>query len=112
VLDQENVMNRPWTRGVLLVSILAGLSLAVACRPPRLDGVYRDAADTFTVVLSKGKASMVFGGVEADGTYTVSGNKITITLPTRDASQPLVFVFTMDSDGSLEGSGFKLLKRM
>jgi hypothetical protein len=93
-------MNSSWIRKALLISVLAGAGLAMACGS-NPDGKYRDSDGTVTLELKDGKASMNFAQIHMDGTYTVDGDKLTIRPVSGDTSQTMVL--TINKDGSLSG---------
>jgi hypothetical protein len=92
-------MKNKFFRKLLIVSVLAGVSFAVACGA-NPEGKYADADNAVTLELKGGKASLNFGGIHIEGNYKVDGNKVTISPLTGDTSQTVVF--TMNSDGSLD----------
>ena len=94
-------MNSLWVRKALLVSVLAGATLAVGCGGTNPDGQYRDSDSAVTLQLKDGKANLDYGQVHIDGTYKVDGAKITIRPVVGDTSQTMVFV--INKDGSIDG---------
>jgi hypothetical protein len=93
-------MNSRWIRKALLVSVLAGVGLAVACGA-NPEGTYRDPDGAVTLQLKGGKASMNVGPLHIDAAYNLDGNKLTLTPLQGDTRQTIVF--TIDKDGSLDG---------
>jgi hypothetical protein len=93
-------MNSRWISKTLLVFVLAGVGLAVACGS-NPEGKYRDADGSVTLELKSGKAGLNYGQVHIDGAYTVDGDKLTIR-PLEGATEQTM-VFTMNKDGSLTG---------
>jgi hypothetical protein len=93
-------MNSPWIRRALLTSVLAGVSLAVGCGS-NPEGKYRDSNGSVTLELKGGKATLNYGMVRIDGTYTVDGDKITMRPTVGETSQTMIF--TMNKDGSIDG---------
>ncbi|HYB62212.1 MAG TPA: hypothetical protein VEH50_12140 [Methylomirabilota bacterium] len=93
-------MNNRWIRKVLLVSVLAGVGLAVACGA-NPEGTYRDPDGAVRLQLKSGKASLDVGPLHLDAAYKVDGDKLTLTPLQGDTRQTIVF--TIDKDGSLEG---------
>jgi hypothetical protein len=94
-------MNTTWIRKALLISVLAGAALAVGCGSASPDGKYQDSNGAVTLELKGGKASLDYGQIHSDGTYTVDGDKITIQPVVGDTRQTVVFV--MNKDGSIDG---------
>jgi|ERR1700683_703261 hypothetical protein len=99
-----------WMRRVLLISVLAGVGLSAACGAGNPEGKYRDADGTVTLELTGGKASINFGQIHMDGTYTVDGDKLTIRPTTGDTSQTMVL--TINKDGSLQGPQGSMITRL
>jgi len=93
-------MNRSWIRKALLSSVLTGITLAVACGN-NPEGKYRDSQGAVTLELKGGKATLDYGLIRIDGTYTVDGDKITIRPTVGDTRQTMVL--TVNSDGSIDG---------
>jgi hypothetical protein len=98
---RENVVNNPWVRKALLVSVLAGAALVVGCGSANPDGKYRDSDGAVNLELKDGKASLDYGQIHIDGTYKVDGDKITIQPVVGDTRQTMVFV--INKDGSIDG---------
>ncbi|HEV3332964.1 MAG TPA: hypothetical protein VG096_18380 [Bryobacteraceae bacterium] len=94
-------MNSPWIRKALLVFVLAGAALTVGCGGSGPDGKYRDSDGAVTLELKGNKATLDFGQIHIDGTYTMDGGKLTIRPVVGDASQTMVFV--VNADGSIDG---------
>jgi hypothetical protein len=97
---QESVMNSPWMRKALLVSVLAVAVLAAGCGS-NPEGKYRDSGGSITLELKDGKATLDYGRIRIDGTYTVDGEKITMRPTVGETSQTMVF--TINKDGSIDG---------
>jgi hypothetical protein len=93
-------MKSPRIRSALLVSVLAAAALAVGCGS-NPEGKYRDAEGAVTLELRGGKATLDYGRIRIDGTYTVDGNKITMRPTVGETSQTMVF--TVNNDGSIDG---------
>jgi hypothetical protein len=93
-------MNSPWIRRALLVSVLAAATLAIGCGS-NPEGKYRDSNGSVTLDLKGGKATLDYGRIRIDGTYTVDGDKITMRPTVGETSQTMVF--TMNKDGSIDG---------
>ncbi len=102
-------MKNAWIRNGLLISVLSGLCFAVACGA-HVDGTYKDSDGAVTMKLNGGKASIDVGGIHMDGSYSVSGGKLTITPLEGNTNQTLVF--TIDSDGSLEGPAGSMFPKL
>jgi hypothetical protein len=100
IFTEEIVMKNQWFRRALLISVLAGAGLAVACGV-NPDGKYQDADGAVTLELKDGKATLNFGGIRIDGTYKVDGSKVVISPAAGDTSQSMAF--TINGDGSLAG---------
>ena len=74
------------------------LALFLAGCDGGVEGEYEgDGAPMDSLVLEDGKAKVKMGDVTLDGTYTVDGDKVTVTIA-GDAE-----VLTRQSDGSLTG---------
>lgn len=93
-------MNTPWMRKATLVSVLAGTALAIGCGS-NPEGKYRDSDGSVTLDLKAGKATLDYGRIRIDGTYTVDGNKITMRPIVGNTSQTMVF--TINKDSSIDG---------
>jgi hypothetical protein len=100
MLAQENVMKSPWMRKALLVTVLAAAVLAAGCGS-NPEGKYRDAQGAVTLELKGGMATLDYGRIRIDGTYTVDGNKITMRPTVGNTSQTMVF--TLNKDSSIDG---------
>jgi hypothetical protein len=93
-------LNSPWMRKATLVSVLAAAALAIGCGG-NPEGKYRDAQGAVTLELKGGKATLEYGRIRIDGTYTVDGDKITMRPTVGNTSQTMVF--TINKDGSIDG---------
>ncbi len=93
-------MKMKLTKTLLAVTIAcAGLVIAGCGCNTGPSGKYQDSTGAVTIEFnSGGKVTLSIMGMPAQGTYTVSGNKVTIIGPDQ---QPLVL--TMNSDGTLSG---------
>jgi hypothetical protein len=87
-------------RKATLVSVLATAALAIGCGG-NPEGKYRDSDGSVTLELKGDKATLDYGRIRIDGTYTVDGNKITMRPTVGETSQTMVF--TMNNDGSIDG---------
>jgi hypothetical protein len=94
-------MNSRWISNALLVFVLSGAGLAVACGGSNPEGKYRASDGSVTLELKSGKAGFNYGPVHIDGAYTVDGDKLTIR-PLEGATEQTM-VFTINKDGSLTG---------
>ncbi|MFI5058342.1 MAG: hypothetical protein ACHQLQ_09150 [Candidatus Acidiferrales bacterium] len=93
-------MNSSGIRKALLVSVLAAAAFAVGCGS-NPEGKYRDSDGSVTLELKGGKATLDYGRIRIDGTYSVDGDKITMRPTVGETSQTMVF--TMNKDGSIDG---------
>jgi hypothetical protein len=93
-------MKSRWMRKTLLVSVLAAAVLAAGCGS-NPEGKYRDSDGSVTLELKGGKATLDYGRIRIDGTYTVDGDKITMRPTVGEISQTMIF--TMNKDGSIDG---------
>ena len=93
-------MNSSGIRKALLVSVLTAAVLAAGCGS-NPEGKYRDSDGSVTLQLKAGKATLDYGRIRIDGTYTVDGNKITMRPTVGNTSQTMVF--TINKDGSIDG---------
>ena len=95
-------MNNSWIRKMVFSSVLAAASLAVGCWwDANPDGKYRDSSGSVTLDLKDGKASLMYGPIRIDGTYTVDGDKLTIHPTVGERSQAITL--TINKDGSIDG---------
>jgi len=94
-------MNSQWFHKTVLTLVLAGATLAVGCGGGVSDGTYKDPQGAVTLALKGGKATLDYGGIRIDGTYTVSGDQLTVRPTVGDASQSMVL--TVNKDGSIDG---------
>src|SRR5271154_2683817 len=112
--SQESVMHSPWLRKLLLVSVLAAAILAIGCFGSSPEGKYRDPSGTITAEFKGGKAYLALGVYAVDGTYKIEGNKI-IARGDFGMMIPNPMVFTINSDGSIDGdrnSSFPRLEKV
>jgi hypothetical protein len=107
---KESVMNSSWIRKALLVSVLAGACLAIGCGGG-VEGKYRDPSGGINVEFKGGKAYIALGAYAVDGTYKVEGNKI---VARGDFGLMLhsPLVFTINSDGTLDGPRDSMIPRL
>jgi hypothetical protein len=82
---------------------LAIVPVALSACGTRLEGTYAGQGPTFLQALtfdSDGKVNVTFLGMTRQGTYSVDGDQVVVTIGT-DAS-----VFTIEDGGCLAGGGF------
>jgi hypothetical protein len=96
-----NIITRSWIRIAILITILTGAAFQVACITPDRDGLYRDASGAVSLELKAGKATLTYGGIRIEGTFTVDSDKLTIKPTVGNTTQTMVF--TINSDGSIDG---------
>jgi hypothetical protein len=102
ISSQENVMNSSRIRKMVFISVLAAAGLAVGCWwDANPEGKYRDSNGSVTLDLKDGKASLMYGPIRIDGTYTVDGDKLTIHPTVGEKSQTMIL--TINKDGSIDG---------
>lgn len=83
----------------LLVITIACAGLTFAGCGSGVSGKYQDATGAITAeFISGGKVNINMMGLQVQGTYTVSGDKLTIVGPDKQT-----LVLTINSDGSLTG---------
>lgn len=100
------------------VSLIAATALVAAfsvagCHSNTPNGMYTDSTGRITIEFKDGKAYLNLGGMSDPngGTpYDVNGDKITIHYPP-DSMIASMSVFTINSDGSLQGGGGILKKK-
>ena len=95
------IINGSWLRIAILITILTGAVLQVACITPDRDGLYRDASGAVSLELKAGKATLTYGAIRVDASFTVDGDKITLKPTVGNTTQTMVF--TINSDGSIDG---------
>jgi hypothetical protein len=107
---KENVMNGSRIRNALLVSVLAGACLAIGCGGG-VEGKYRDPSGGINVEFKGGKAYIALGAYAVDGTYKIDGNKI---IARGDFGMMIhsPLVFTINSDGTIDGPRDSLIPRL
>jgi len=100
----------PWIRKALFALVLAGASFAVGCGS-NPEGKYRDPTGTVNAEFKGGKAYLAFGAMAEHGTYKIDGDKITVS---GDLGPMIVSpaVFTVNSDGSIDGPKDSVFPRM
>jgi hypothetical protein len=103
-------MNGSMMRKSLLVFVLAGAALAVACGGGA-EGKYRDPSGSINAEFKDGKAYVALGGYAVDGTYKIDGNKI-IARGDFGMMLPSPLVFTINKDGSIDGPRDTMIPRL
>jgi hypothetical protein len=103
-------MNGSMMRKSLLIFVLAGAALAVACGGGA-EGKYRDPSGTINAEFKDGKAYVALGGYAVDGTYKIDGNKI-IARGDFGMMLPSPLVFTINKDGSIDGPRDTMIPRL
>jgi hypothetical protein len=98
------------TRKSLLVFILAGAALLVACGGGA-EGKYRDPSGSINAEFKDGKAYVALGGYAVDGTYKIEGDKI-IARGDFGLMLPSPLVFTINKDGSIDGPRSTMIPRL
>lgn len=98
-------MNLCAIRKIILIFAMAMASVASGCGS-RIEGKYTDPSGMVVLQLNDGKAYMAFGALTVHGTYTVSGDKITVT------GDNQTVVFTKNKDGSIDGPGDSFIPRL
>jgi hypothetical protein len=103
-------MNRTSVRDALLVLVLAGATLAVACGSGG-EGKYRDPSGTINAEFKDGKAYVALGAYAVDGTYKVDGNKI-VARGDFGPMLPSPLIFTINKDGTIDGPRDTMIPRL
>jgi len=103
-------MNRTSVRNAVLVLVLAGATLAVACGSGA-EGKYRDPSGTINAEFKDGKAYVALGAYAVDGTYKVEGDKI-VAHGDFGPMLPSPLIFTMNKDGTLDGPRNSMIPRL
>jgi hypothetical protein len=98
------------THKFLLVFVLAGAALLVACGGG-VEGKYRDPSGTINAEFKDGKAYVALGGYAVDGTYKIEGDKI-IARGDFGLMLPSPLVFTINKDGSIDGPRSTMIPRL
>jgi hypothetical protein len=106
---EETVMTR-WVRKTLLAVGLVGAGFAVGCGN-NPEGKYRDPTGTVNAEFKGGNAYLAFGAMSEHGTYKIDGDKITVS-GNLGPMIPSPAVFTVNSDGSIEGPKDSVFPRM
>jgi len=88
-------------RATLLVLILAGVGLAAGCGSGP-EGKYRDPTGMANAEFKDGKAYLALGAYTVDGTYVISGDKITVSGKNFGPMIASPIVFTVNKDGSID----------
>jgi hypothetical protein len=107
-------MNNAWFRNSILACVLGGAILAIGCFGSSPEGKYRDPTGSITAEFKGGKAYLALGVYAVDGTYKIEGNKI-IARGDFGMMIPNPMVFTINSDGSIDGdrnSSFPRLEKV
>jgi len=103
-------MNGTSVRNALLVLVLAGATLAVACGSGA-EGKYRDPSGTINAEFKDGKAYVALGAYAVDGTYQVEGDKI-VARGDFGPMLPSPLIFTINKDGTLDGPRSSMIPRL
>jgi hypothetical protein len=98
------------THKSLLVFVLAGAALLVACGGGA-EGKYRDPSGTINAEFKDGKAYVALGGYAVDGTYKIEGDKI-IARGDFGLMLPSPLIFTINKDGSIDGPRSTMIPRL
>jgi len=104
------LMNHTTIRSVLLVFVLAGATLAVACGSGA-EGKYRDPSGTINAEFKDGKAYLALGAYAVDGTYEIEGDKI-VARGDFGPALPSPLVFTVNKDGTIDGPRNSMIPRL
>lgn len=104
-------MNMNSIRKLVFLSILAGLSLIVACGGGGAEGKYRDPSGQINAEFKDGKAYIALGGYAVDGTYKIEGNKI-IARGDFGPMIPSPCIFTINKDGTIDGPRDSMIPRL
>ncbi len=103
-------MNSPSIRRALLALVLAAASLTMGCGN-NPEGKYRDPTGTVNAEFKDGKAYLAFGAMAEHGTYKLDGDKIIVN-GDLGPMIPSPAVFTVNSDGSIEGPKDSIFPRL
>src|ERR1700693_2528846 len=103
-------MNRSNLRKAMLISLLAGVLVALGCGSSP-EGKYRDPSGTINAQFKDGKAYIGLGAYAVTGTYKIEGKKI---IATGDFGLmiPNPCVFTIKDDGSIAGQNESMIPRL
>jgi hypothetical protein len=107
---KEIGMSSSWIHRAVLATVLAGALLAVGCGSGA-EGKYRDASGGINVEFKGGKAYIALGPYAVDGTYKIEGNKI-VARGDFGAMLHSPLVFTINSDGSIDGPRDSMIPRL
>jgi hypothetical protein len=103
-------MNIRFFRKAVLVSILAGMSLAIGCGGG-VEGKYADPSNQIIAEFKDGKAYIALGGYAVTGTYKIEGKKI-IARGDFGLMIPNPCIFTINDDGTIMGPKDTFIPRL
>jgi len=103
-------MNDPNLRKAILISLLAGVLVALGCGSSP-EGKYRDPSGSINAQFKDGKAYIALDAYAVEGTYKIEGKKI---IATGDFGLmiPNPCVFTINDDGSIDGPKNSMIPRL
>jgi hypothetical protein len=97
-------MNGPNLRKAMLISLLAGVLVALGCGSSP-EGKYRDPSGTINAQFKDGKAYIGLGAYAVEGTYKIETGDFGLMIP-----NPCVF--TINDDGSIDGPKNSMIPRL
>jgi hypothetical protein len=103
-------MNNRFLQKAALISILAGMSLAIGCGGG-VEGKYADPSNQIIAEFKDGKAYIALGGYAVTGTYKIEGKKI-IARGDFGLMIPNPCVFTINDDGTIMGPKDTFIPRL